>query len=245
MWYSFSFSPNHAWSSFFPNGPEIVKYLDDVCRKFEITDKIQLNTAVESCRWVEADQMWEVRLRHMVPGAGDLSSRERQQRIDEHGDGAVHLRTEIIRAKIVISAVGGLVEPNGFPDHIPGRDRFKGEIFHSSRWKYDVDLKDKSVVVLGTGCSAAQFVPHLTKKYKAAKVYQLMRSPPWVVPRAQPPFGKEAWEKYSPTVLTNLPILSWIFRQVLFVLSEKSFVLFGQSEKSVKARKVVCKVVLI
>lgn len=151
-----------------------MKYLDDVCRKFEITDKIQCNTDVQGCRWIEDEKLWEVRLRHMAPGTGDLSTKDRQQRIDEHGENSVYLKTEIIRAKIVISAVGGLVEPNDFPTSIPGRDEFKGDIFHSARWNYDVDLKDKNVVVLGTGCSAAQFVPRLTKDYSAKKVTQLM-----------------------------------------------------------------------
>lgn len=175
----------------------------------------------------------------MVPGTGDLSLHDRNQKIAKHGEHAVYLKTEIIRAKIVISAVGGLVEPNTFPEQISGREQFKGEIFHSARWRYDVDLKDKNVIVLGTGCSAAQFVPRLTKDYHAKKVTQLMRSPPWVVPRIQPPFGKKAWEKHSSKILRNVPGVGWLLRQLLAAASESEWVLFGQSDKSVKAREKV------
>lgn len=122
--------------------------------------------------------MWEVTLRHMVPGTGDLSKRDRVNRMEKYGEESVYLKKEIIQARIVVSAVGGLVEPNDWPVKIPGRDKFEGEIFHSARWRYDVDMKDKNVIVVGTGCSAAQFVPRLTKApFHAKSVTQLMRSP--------------------------------------------------------------------
>lgn len=93
---------------------------------------------------------------------------------------------------MVVSCVGILVEPNDWPVDIPGRDVFQGHIFHSARWHEDVDFNDKDVVVVGTGCSAAQVVPSLFEEpYKARSVTQLMRTPPWVMPRLEEPLGKE------------------------------------------------------
>jgi cation diffusion facilitator CzcD-associated flavoprotein CzcO len=110
-----------------------------------------------------------------MAGVGDLSEYDRAQKITKDGPGSVYVTEEKIRAKILISAVGGLVEPKLWPEAIPGQDKFEGELFHSARWRYDIDLKDKDVVVVGTGCSAAQFVPRLTRDYGAKSVTQLSK----------------------------------------------------------------------
>lgn len=170
-------------------------YLQSVVEKYEITDKIQVNTDVKSCSWNEAEGVWDLVLQHMAVGAGDLSAFDRKEKVEKEGDAAVFTRIEKIKAKVVISCVGGLVEPNQWPKDI-SNEKFEGQIFHSARWKYDVDLKDKNVIVLGktlpestleylrvrgaddilgTGCSAAQFVPRLRKEYGAKSVTQLMR----------------------------------------------------------------------
>lgn len=139
--------------------------------------------------------------------------------IRDKGRESVYLREETVRAKIVCSCAGGLVEPNAWPESIPGKDEFEGHIFHSARWDYNISLKDKDVVVVGTGCSAAQFLPLL----KAKTVTQLMRSPPWVVPRPIPPFGEEAWAKHSPWYFKRIPGLFRLFRSFAFLLTEIEF----------------------
>jgi len=238
VFYSFSFSPNHKWTSSHPQGPEIVKYLQGVCKKYRIADKIELNTNVAEARWLQDEELWEVTLTHMAPGAGDLSERERQERVREHGEATVYLSREIVRTKVLVSAVGGLVEPKSWPDHIPGRETFEGDIFHSARWNYNVDMNDKDVVVVGTGCSAAQFVPRLTKApFNAKSVTQVMRSPPWVVPRPLPPFGEEQWARWSPTVLSAVPGLAYALRAIIYFYAENDFhSIFGRDERSEIAR---------
>lgn len=230
--YSFSFAPNHKWSSLYPPGPEVVKYLQDVCETYEIFDKIQLNSEVSSCRWNQAEGVWELTIHELVKGVGDLSTFDRVAILKNQGESSVFVRSEKIRAKILISAVGGLVEPNRMPETIPGIEDFQGPIFHSARWRYDVDLKDKNVVVVGTGCSAAQFVPELTKTYGAKAVTQLMRSPPWVVPRQIPPFGfgEEKWEKWSPWLNTYIPGFAKLRRLYIATRAEYDWRLFGDSK---------------
>ena len=224
MFYSFSFSLNPKWTAICPTGAEILQYFHEVCNKYRINDKIQLNTDVTEIRWLEDEGLWEVVLTHLAAGAGDLSSRDRQQRVRDKGHQSVYVRQEIVRAKIVVSAVGGLVEPNAWPVSVRGREDFQGEIFHSARWNSEVDLNGKNVVVVGTGCSAAQFVPALTKApFNAKSVTQIMRSPPWVVPKISPPFGKENWEKWAPKLFSKVPGLARIWRLVIFFLSELDF----------------------
>lgn len=172
----------------------------------------------------------------MIMGMGDLSAHERQRRVNEHGHDTVYLREEKIKAKVVVSAVGGLVEPKLWPESIPGRDKFQGEIFHSARWRYDIDLKGKDVIVVGTGCSAAQFVPRLTKDYGAKTVTQIMRSPPWVVPTLEPPGGEESWAKWGPWLNQKIPGFQAAMRFMVFAACEYDWRLFGIGEYSQRAR---------
>ncbi|KAL8781921.1 MAG: hypothetical protein Q9194_000114 [Teloschistes cf. exilis] len=219
--YSFSFSPNLKWTSLHPGGAEIYQYFNETCEKYQIVDKIQLNTDVSELRWLEDEKLWEATLTHLVPGMGDMSKQDRNQRIADKGRQSVYLRQEIVRARIVCSCAGGLVEPNPWPSSIPGRDTFEGPVFHSARWKHEVDFKDKNVIVIGTGCSAAQFVPRLIHEpYSAKSVTQIMRSPPWVVPRQENPGGKDNYEKYSPKLFSMVPGLAKLFRTMCFAAGE-------------------------
>jgi cation diffusion facilitator CzcD-associated flavoprotein CzcO len=171
---------------------------------------------------------------------GDLSSKDRANIISEKGENAVYSETETVRAKIVISAVGGLVEPKGWPDEIPGLEKFQGSVFHSARWDDSVDFTDKNVVVVGTGCSSAQLVPRLPNApYNAKSVTQLMRSPPWVVPAFPAPGGDEWWEKNSPTLMKYCPGLLQTLRFMIFAGAEDLFFkMFPDTPKAAKHRKI-------
>ncbi|CZR60949.1 related to ACB 4-hydroxyacetophenone monooxygenase [Phialocephala subalpina] len=237
IFYSFSFCPNPKWTTFYPSGPEIVKYLQGVCDQYEIVDKFQLNTDVRECRWLESEQVWELTLEHLMTGYGDLSEYDRAEKIRENGRELVYVSEEKIRAKVVVSCVGGLVEPKVWPEKIPGKDKFQGEIFHSARWRYDVDMKDKDVVVVGSGCSAAQFVPRLTSEYGAKSVTQLMRSPPWVVPKTIPPLGNKGWEKWSPWLNTHIPGFNKAIRFMIAAGAEYDWRLFGSGDYHEKERR--------
>lgn len=242
VFYSFSFAQNLRWQSYHPPGPEITSYLHDVCEKYHLVDKIQLNTDVSEVKWLEDEELWETTLLHMTPGTGDLSYKERQRIMAEKGRESVYLKEEKVKAKIICSAAGGLVEPNPWPDTIPGRDQFQGDVFHSARWDYNVDLRDKNVIVMGTGCSAAQFVPRLPKEpYNAKSVTQVMRSPPWVVPRPGPLLGlveQNDWEKWTPRLFPYIPGLARAYRTLLFSLSELDFfIIFTGKNVAAKTRK--------
>jgi cation diffusion facilitator CzcD-associated flavoprotein CzcO len=160
----------------------------------------------------------------MAAGMGDLSAKDRAKVVQEKGEAAVYSETEIVKAKVVVSCVGGLVEPRGWPDEIKGIENFKGKMFHSARWDDSVDFTDKNVVVVGTGCSSAQLVPRLPNApYNARKVTQLMRSPPWVVPSVAAPGGDAWWELNGPKLLKNVPGLKEFLRFSIFAMSELQF----------------------
>ena len=54
-------------------------------------------------------------------------------------------------------------------------DKFKGRIVHPQRWPEDIELKDKKVVVIGSGATAATLIPAIADK--CAHVTMLQRSP--------------------------------------------------------------------
>ncbi|KAJ5081454.1 hypothetical protein NUU61_009718 [Penicillium alfredii] len=224
LFYSFSFSPKHDWSTLHPSGQELAQYMTDVCEKYEITDKIQFNSDVRQIRWIEEDEEWEVTLSHLVPGTGDLAQHERDQRAAQDGSHSVYIKTELVRAKIVVSGVGGLVEPKTWPKDIPGIEDFQGEIMHTARWRDDIDLRNKDVVMVGSGCSAAQVVPELAKpEANVRSITQLMRTPPWVQPDLLSPRLLAWWERWTPTLMTHVPGLARVVRASLFCFCEKSF----------------------
>ena len=57
---------------------------------------------------------------------------------------------------------------------------------------------------------------------------QLMRSPPWVVPRVEGPGGSENWEKWGPWLGTNIPGLNKAIRTAIFWGAEYDWRLFGK-----------------
>ena len=86
-------------------------------------------------------------------------------------------------AQFVISGMGPLSNP--VPPDIAGLDTFEGHMFHSARWDHDHDLTGKRVAVIGTGSSAAQFVPEIQPKVAKLTVFQ--RTPGWTFPRLNRP----------------------------------------------------------
>jgi 4-hydroxyacetophenone monooxygenase len=78
----------------------------------------------------------------------------------------------------VISAVGQLNQPK-LPE-VAGMEKFEGPSWHSARWNHAVDLRGKRVAVIGTGATAAQFVPVIADHVSQLDVYQ--RTPNWMLP---------------------------------------------------------------
>ncbi len=72
--------------------------------------------------------------------------------------------------RCVILANGILTTPK--LARIAGMEKFQGESFHTSRWKYNIDLRGKTVGIIGTGATAVQAVPELAKIVEQLYVFQ-------------------------------------------------------------------------
>jgi 4-hydroxyacetophenone monooxygenase len=152
--YSYSFAQRHDWPFHYSTQPVLNQYLRDCADAFGLRDRIRLRTEVLSAEWDEAGLRWSVRVRT--------------------ADG----REETLVADAVISAIGQLNRPK-MPD-IPGVDDFAGPSWHSARWRHDVPLAGKKVVVIGTGASAMQFIPEIARE--VGELVVLQRTPAWMGP---------------------------------------------------------------
>jgi cation diffusion facilitator CzcD-associated flavoprotein CzcO len=182
IFYSFSFDP-HPGSTLFPPQTEIRSYLNNVSAKYGITPHITFNTFFTGATWNETTNTWKLTLKNTTTGIS----------FEETVD-------------ILILGIGGLAIPNGC--HIPGANDFKGEIFHSARWRHDVSLQDKNVIVIGNGCSASQIIPAILPETKSIR--QFIRTPQWYLKSNN--FKYPAWVKL---LLKWIPGTMWLWRFVL------------------------------
>jgi 4-hydroxyacetophenone monooxygenase len=154
LFYSYSFAQRDDWPEHFSSQQVLLDYFRAVADSAGIRPLIRFGTEVTSIELDEATMQWNLQV------------------VD--GDG----REESITADAVVSAVGQLNRPS-LPD-IPGVERFEGPAFHSARWDHSVDLAGKRVAVIGTGASAAQFIPVVARQTGHLTVFQ--RTPAWFIP---------------------------------------------------------------
>jgi cation diffusion facilitator CzcD-associated flavoprotein CzcO len=181
--YSFSFAPNAKWSRSYGGQAEILAYLEHCADAFELRPHLRLGTTVEGAAYDEPSGTWTVHVRGGVP----------------------------LVARTLILGNGALHVP-ALPD-LPGRDRFAGAAFHSSRWDDRVALDGKRVAVIGTGASAVQFIPQIAPRVAQLSVFQ--RTPPWILPKSDAAIGRSRRWIYQ-----HVPGAHWLHRTLLYWLLE-------------------------
>lgn len=178
--HAYSFSfHHHDWTRTHARQPELLAYANEVVDTYGLRPHIRLGTRVTEVLWDENELHHEVRT----------------------ADGESHV------FDVVISALGLLSVPND--PNWAGLEDFAGPAFHTSRWREDVDLRDKRVAVVGTGSTAAQIVPGIADAVRSLVVFQ--REPGWVEPKQERAFtARERW------VYRHVPGAQRLHRAVLF-----------------------------
>lgn len=151
--YSYSFRRNNDQPDYFSKQTDLFEYVNRCAVELGVRDRVQLNSEVTGATWRDDVRKWQLDINK----AGELQQ---------------------VLVDVLISAVGQLNRPQ-LPD-IPGQETFKGVAFHSACWQYRHDLKGKRVGVIGTGCSAQQFLPWTADQ--AGQMYVFQRTPHWMVP---------------------------------------------------------------
>jgi len=181
--YSFSFEPNPDWTRNYAPSWEIQQYLLHCVEKHDLRSHIRFDTEIVAARFDDATGSWT-----LTTSQG-----------------------EAVTARVVVSAVGGLVDP-AYPD-IAGLEDFAGKTFHTARWDHDYDLAGKRVGVVGTGASAIQVVPAIAPIVGKLSVFQ--RTPAWVMPK-----GDRTISERTRRLFRRYPVAQRLLRGLLFWISE-------------------------
>lgn len=196
--YSYSFAQRLDWPDSFSPQQVLLDYFRTVADDNGLRELIRFDTEVTAVELDESTMTWRLEL------------------LGPDGD------ERTLEADAVVSAVGQLNRPN-MPD-IPGVEQFAGPSFHSARWDHDVDLAGKKVVVIGTGASAAQFIPLVAEDAEHLTVFQ--RTPAWFLPTP------DYHDAVSPEAL-------WLFRNVPGYANWYRYFIFWQNVEGVRAAAIV------
>lgn len=196
--YSYSFALNPNWSRAYSGQKEIQQYMEDVADRFGVRSMIRFRAEVDRADWDEAAKVWRVTL----------------------------TGGETLTAPVLVSALGQLNRPS-FAG-IPGRERFKGESWHSARWNHDVDLTGKTVACIGSGASAIQYIPEVAKV--AGKVLIFQRTPNYIIPRLDKP--TPGWLR---RIYRTVPLVDRIFRFAIWQMMDLRFRAFKLGTKSAES----------
>ena len=152
-----------SWSKRFPDWKETHDYMRFVADKCDMWPHIQLNTEIVSADYQKDSGHWLI-----TTGGG-----------------------ETYTCKYFVSGMGMISEP--VIPKIEGMDRFKGPLFHSSRWPQEgLDYAGKRVGIIGAGATTVQMLPVMAQT--AANVTVFHRTPNFIMPAMQKPMTPE-WEK--------------------------------------------------
>ncbi|MDH6536114.1 flavin-containing monooxygenase [Aurantimicrobium minutum] len=145
--YSYSFSEEiqqeWTWKEKFPSQPEILKYLEFVADKLDVTPLFRFDTEVTDAVWNEQRQKWTVTTN----------------------------RGDVVETTYIVWGTGILSTPK-IPE-IPGMAEFGGELLNTATWPHTpVDFTGKKVAVLGTGSSGIQVIPIAAEQAEHVYVLQ-------------------------------------------------------------------------
>ena len=165
--YGYSFDPEILeewnWSEHFAAQPETLRYLNFVVDKLGIRGDMQFDSRVASAVFDEEENAWTLTL----------------------DDGRTYVCTFLLTAIGMLSAAT--------PPRIEGRERFRGQSFHTYYWPHEgVELAGKRVAVIGTGATGVQVIAEIADKVGDLTVYQ--RRPNWCAPLNNAPITPEEME---------------------------------------------------
>jgi len=148
--YGFSFKP---WTgAVVATAGEIRTYLREIMADNDLEKHIRYRHRISTAEWSSTAQRWTV-----TATRGDTGEMVR------------------MTANFLWMCQGYYKHEQGYTPQWPDMDSFKGQIVHSQNWPADLEYKDKKVIVIGSGASAATIIPAIADQ--CAHVTMLQRSP--------------------------------------------------------------------
>lgn len=190
--YSFSFAPNPRWTRILASSSELLAYLKHVADDYDLPSKMTFGAEVKRCEWLQQSQRWRIHFRNVADGTM-----------------SVH------ECQFLFAGTGALVTPRD--PGLPGIESFRGPVVQAARWQPDVQLKDKDVVLVGNGCTAAQIVPNIV--HETRQLTQFVRSKHWIIP---------------PIDVPTSAVLQWAFQHVPGLLATARLGVFVYAESDIR-----------
>ena len=136
---------------------EILKYMGEVIEENDIAKHIRYGHKILTASWSKDDALWTLTAEKVATG-----------------------EKLTFTCNFLWMCQGYYRHSQGYTPEWPGMSDFKGRIVHPQTWPDDLDLKDKRVVVIGSGATAATLVPAIAGDCK--HVTMLQRSPTYFIP---------------------------------------------------------------
>ena len=136
------------------SGDKILRYLDETVDEHGVRDTIRFGHRVRRASWDSGSATWTV--------AADGP------------DGPVELE-----APWLLATTGYYRYDHGYQPDFPGLADYRGTLVHPQHWPEDLAVAGRSVVVIGSGATAATLIPALAEQ--GARVTMLQRSPTYYI----------------------------------------------------------------
>ncbi len=131
---------------------EILKYMGEVIEENDLGRHIRYQHTITSAKWSSDENLWTIEAVRADTGE------------------ACRFTTNFFWM-----CQGYYRHAEGYTPEWKDMAAFKGPIVHPQKWPEDLDYRDKRIVVIGSGATAATLIPALAKD--AAHVTMLQRSP--------------------------------------------------------------------
>ncbi|MEI8241465.1 MAG: NAD(P)/FAD-dependent oxidoreductase, partial [Actinomycetota bacterium] len=150
--YTFGYRFKPWTSAPIASADEILKYMGEVIDEHHLDQHIRYQHHIATASWNSAENLWTI-------DAVDKAT------------GLVHRFT----TNFLWMCQGYYRHSQGYTPEWEGTGDFKGTIVHPQTWPADLDYKGKTVIVIGSGATAATLAPAIAAD--CAKVIVLQRSP--------------------------------------------------------------------
>ena len=142
-----------AWRSApIATAAEILHYMGEVIEENDLARHIRYRHQISSASWSSENNLWTVVATRTDTG-----------------------ETVRLTANFLWMCQGYYRHSEGYTPHWDGMESFKGRIVHPQTWPDDLDYRDKTVVVIGSGATAATLIPAIADECR--HVTMLQRSP--------------------------------------------------------------------
>ena len=136
----------------------ILKYLKETAQGYGVDKKIRYGHRVSKVNWDSDQSKWIVNI--------------------DRTDGSESFQ---MSCNFLLTCMGYYNYDRGYMPKFENIDAYQGTLIHPQEWPQNLDYKDKSVLIIGSGATAITLVPSMTTD--AAHVTMLQRSPTYVYTR--------------------------------------------------------------